>query len=58
MVLERDARQALARFPSYATFSPITEMKTKNIDYNQTRITIAPTDGNYLGNHVRISDVR
>jgi brefeldin A-inhibited guanine nucleotide-exchange protein len=51
MTLERDAYvQALARFTLLtATSSPITEMKSKNIDTIKTLITVAHTDGNYLG---------
>ena len=48
--LERDAYvQALARFTLLTANSPITEMKAKNIDTIKTLITIAHTDGNYLG---------
>lgn len=48
--LERDAYvQALARFTLLTANSPITEMKTKNIDTIKTLITVAHTDGNYLG---------
>lgn len=51
MSLERDAYvQALARFTLLTANSPITEMKSKNIDTIKTLITIAHTDGNYLGN--------
>ncbi|KAK0173297.1 hypothetical protein PV328_006514 [Microctonus aethiopoides] len=50
MTLERDAYvQALARFTLLTANSPITEMKAKNIDTIKTLITIAHTDGNYLG---------
>ncbi|XP_011304775.1 brefeldin A-inhibited guanine nucleotide-exchange protein 2 [Fopius arisanus] len=50
MSLERDAYvQALARFTLLTANSPITEMKAKNIDTIKTLITIAHTDGNYLG---------
>lgn len=50
MTLERDAYvQALARFTLLTANSPITEMKTKNIDTIKTLITVAHTDGNYLG---------
>ncbi|XP_022248093.1 brefeldin A-inhibited guanine nucleotide-exchange protein 1-like isoform X1 [Limulus polyphemus] len=50
MRLERDAYvQALARFTLLTANSPITEMKTKNIDTIKTLITVAHTDGNYLG---------
>jgi brefeldin A-inhibited guanine nucleotide-exchange protein len=48
--LERDAyMQALARFTLLTATSPITEMKTKNVECIKTLITIAHTDGNYLG---------
>ncbi|XP_053393840.1 brefeldin A-inhibited guanine nucleotide-exchange protein 1-like isoform X3 [Mercenaria mercenaria] len=50
MELERDAYvQALARFTLLTAASPITEMKTKNIDTIKTLISVAHTDGNYLG---------
>ncbi|XP_071633028.1 brefeldin A-inhibited guanine nucleotide-exchange protein 1-like [Temnothorax longispinosus] len=50
MSLERDAYvQALARFTLLTANSPITEMKVKNIDTIKTLITVAHTDGNYLG---------
>ena len=50
MSLERDAFiQALARFTLLTANSPITEIKTKNIDTIKTLITVAHTDGNYLG---------
>ncbi|CAM1303761.1 ARFGEF1 (predicted) [Pycnogonum litorale] len=50
MKLERDAYvQALARFTLLTANSPITEMKSKNIDTIKTLITVAHTDGNYLG---------
>ncbi|XP_034190685.1 ADP ribosylation factor guanine nucleotide exchange factor Sec71 isoform X2 [Osmia lignaria lignaria] len=50
MTLERDAYvQALARFTLLTANSPITEMKAKNIDTIKTLITVAHTDGNYLG---------
>jgi len=50
MALERDAFiQALARFTLLTANSPITEIKTKNIDTIKTLITVAHTDGNYLG---------
>ncbi|XP_048832283.1 LOW QUALITY PROTEIN: brefeldin A-inhibited guanine nucleotide-exchange protein 1 [Brienomyrus brachyistius] len=49
--LERDAYvQALARFTLLTASSGITEMKQKNIDTIKTLITVAQTDGNYLGN--------
>uniref|UniRef100_A0A8C7PQL7 ARF guanine nucleotide exchange factor 1 n=1 Tax=Oncorhynchus mykiss TaxID=8022 RepID=A0A8C7PQL7_ONCMY len=49
--LERDAYiQALARFTLLTASSGITEMKQKNIDTIKTLITVAHTDGNYLGN--------
>lgn len=48
--MERDAYvQALARFTLLTAASPITEMKTKNIDTIKTLISVAHTDGNYLG---------
>ena len=48
--LERDAyMQALARFTLLTATLPITEMKTKNVECIKTLITIAHTDGNYLG---------
>uniref|UniRef100_H2SHY2 ARF guanine nucleotide exchange factor 2 n=1 Tax=Takifugu rubripes TaxID=31033 RepID=H2SHY2_TAKRU len=51
MQLERDAYvQALARFTLLTACSSITEMKQKNIDTIKTLITVAHTDGNYLGN--------
>ncbi|XP_033116486.1 brefeldin A-inhibited guanine nucleotide-exchange protein 1-like [Anneissia japonica] len=50
MVVERDAYvQALSRFTLLTANSSITEMKTKNIDTIKTLITVAHTDGNYLG---------
>ena len=50
MELERDAYvQALARFTLLTASSPITEIKSKNIDTIKTLITVAHTDGNYLG---------
>ncbi|XP_041360036.1 brefeldin A-inhibited guanine nucleotide-exchange protein 1-like isoform X2 [Gigantopelta aegis] len=50
MELERDAYvQALARFTLLTCATPITEMKTKNIDTIKTLISVAQTDGNYLG---------
>ncbi|RZF39341.1 hypothetical protein LSTR_LSTR000862 [Laodelphax striatellus] len=50
MTLERDAYvQALARFTLLNANSPITEMKAKNIDTIKTLMTVAYTDGNYLG---------
>ena len=49
--LERDAYvQALARFSLLTASSSITEMKQKNIYTIKTLITVAHTDGNYLGN--------
>uniref|UniRef100_I3K9S1 ARF guanine nucleotide exchange factor 1 n=1 Tax=Oreochromis niloticus TaxID=8128 RepID=I3K9S1_ORENI len=49
--LERDAYvQALARFTLLTATSGIAEMKQKNIDTIKTLITVAHTDGNYLGN--------
>ncbi|KAF5286690.1 hypothetical protein FQA39_LY16173 [Lamprigera yunnana] len=51
MGLERDAYvQALARFTLLTANSPIMDMKAKNIDTIKTLITVAHTDGNYLGN--------
>ncbi len=48
--LERDAyMQALARFTLLTATGPITEMKSKNVECIKTLITIAHTDGNYLG---------
>lgn len=48
--LERDAYiQALARFTLLTVASPFIEMKSKNIECIKTLITIAYTDGNYLG---------
>ncbi|KAL3867743.1 hypothetical protein ACJMK2_040601 [Sinanodonta woodiana] len=50
MELERDAYvQALARFTLLTATSPLTEMKAKNIDTIKTLISVAHTDGNYLG---------
>ncbi|KAK3091259.1 hypothetical protein FSP39_018373 [Pinctada imbricata] len=50
MELERDAYvQALARFTLLTATSPLTDMKTKNIDTIKTLISVAQTDGNYLG---------
>uniref|UniRef100_UPI00398F7C2F brefeldin A-inhibited guanine nucleotide-exchange protein 2-like n=1 Tax=Pristiophorus japonicus TaxID=55135 RepID=UPI00398F7C2F len=50
MQIERDAYvQALARFTLLTASSGITEMKQKNIDTIKTLITVAHTDGNYLG---------
>ncbi|XP_048255616.1 brefeldin A-inhibited guanine nucleotide-exchange protein 1-like isoform X2 [Haliotis rufescens] len=50
MELERDAYvQALARFTLLTCATPITEMKAKNIDTIKTLISVAHTDGNYLG---------
>ncbi|XP_056019394.1 brefeldin A-inhibited guanine nucleotide-exchange protein 1-like isoform X4 [Ostrea edulis] len=48
--LERDAYvQALARFTLLTASSSLTDMKTKNIDTIKTLISVAHTDGNYLG---------
>ena len=48
--LEHDAYiQALARFTLLTAASPITEMKSKNVDTIKTLISVAHTDGNYLG---------
>lgn len=50
MELERDAYvQALARFTLLTCATPMTEMKLKNIDTIKTLISVAHTDGNYLG---------
>lgn len=50
MEMERDAFvQALARFTLLNASGPIIEMKTKNLDTIKTLITVAYTDGNYLG---------
>ncbi|RWS30440.1 brefeldin A-inhibited guanine nucleotide-exchange protein 1-like protein [Leptotrombidium deliense] len=51
METERDAYvQAVARFTLLtANSASISEMKTKNIDTIKTLITVAHTDGNYLG---------
>ncbi|XP_037068688.1 brefeldin A-inhibited guanine nucleotide-exchange protein 2-like [Pollicipes pollicipes] len=50
MKLERDAYvQALARFTLLTANAAITEMKAKNIDTIKTLISVAQTDGNYLG---------
>ncbi|KAF6020245.1 hypothetical protein EB796_021427 [Bugula neritina] len=50
MELERDAYvQALARFTLLTANSPLTEMKTKNIETIKALISVAHTDGNYLG---------
>lgn len=50
MTLESDAFvQALSRFTLLNANCSITEMKTKNIDTIKTLITVAYTDGNYLG---------
>ncbi|XP_013378695.1 brefeldin A-inhibited guanine nucleotide-exchange protein 1 isoform X2 [Lingula anatina] len=49
MELERDAYvQALSRF-TLLTATSISEMKAKNIDTIKTLISVAHTDGNYLG---------
>ena len=48
--LERDAYvQALSRFTLLTCATPITEMKLKNIDTIKALISVAHTDGNYLG---------
>lgn len=48
--LERDAyMQALARFTLLSSNGPVIEMKPKNVECIKTLITIAHTDGNYLG---------
>ncbi|XP_048583059.1 brefeldin A-inhibited guanine nucleotide-exchange protein 1 isoform X2 [Nematostella vectensis] len=50
MQLERDSFvQALSRFTLLTASSSLHEMKTKNIDTIKTLITVAQTDGNYLG---------
>ncbi|CAG2107521.1 unnamed protein product, partial [Medioppia subpectinata] len=50
MTLERDAYvQALSRFTLLTATSTPSEMKSKNIDTIKTLITVAHTDGNYLG---------
>lgn len=50
MELERDAYvQALARFTLLTATSPITEMKTKNINTIKTLIQVAHSECNYLG---------
>lgn len=50
MQMERDVYvQALARFTLLTANSPLTEMKAKNIETIKTLITVAQTDGNYLG---------
>ncbi|XP_072016825.1 brefeldin A-inhibited guanine nucleotide-exchange protein 1-like [Amphiura filiformis] len=50
METERDAYvQALSQFTLLTANSSITEMRTKNIDTIKTLITVAHTDGNYLG---------
>ena len=41
--------QCLARFTLLTANSPLTEMKAKNVDCIKTLITVAHTDGNYLG---------
>ncbi len=42
-------QQALARFTLLTANSSVTEMKSKNIDTIKTLISVAHTDGNYLG---------
>ena len=50
MQLERDSFvQALGRFTLLTATTGIQEMKSKNIDTIKTLITVAQTDGNYLG---------
>ena len=51
LILERDAYvQALSRFTLLTASSQmLSEMKTKNVDTIKTLITVAQTDGNYLG---------
>lgn len=50
MQLERDAYvQALSRFTLLSTNSILAEMKAKNIETIKTLISIAHSDGNYLG---------
>ncbi|GBM40043.1 Brefeldin A-inhibited guanine nucleotide-exchange protein 1 [Araneus ventricosus] len=59
MAMERNAYvQALARFTLLTANSPITEMKAKNIDTIKTLITIAHTDGNYLGHRCWLEILR
>ncbi|GFY62356.1 brefeldin A-inhibited guanine nucleotide-exchange protein 1 [Trichonephila inaurata madagascariensis] len=59
MTMERNAYvQALARFTLLTANSPITEMKAKNIDTIKTLITIAHTDGNYLGHRCWLEILR
>lgn len=48
--LERDAYiQALSKFTLLSSSNNITEMKPKNVDCFKNLITVAITDGNYLG---------
>ena len=48
--LERDSFvQALSRFTLLTATAGLHEIKTKNIDTIKTLITVAQTDGNYLG---------
>ncbi|XP_020613851.1 brefeldin A-inhibited guanine nucleotide-exchange protein 1-like [Orbicella faveolata] len=50
MQLERDSFvQALSRFTLLTATAGLQEIKTKNIDTIKTLITVAQTDGNYLG---------
>lgn len=50
MQLERDSFvQALSRFTLLTATAGLHEIKTKNIDTIKTLITVAQTDGNYLG---------
>lgn len=50
MSIARDAFvQCLARFTLLNATTPISELKAKNVDCIKTLITVAHTDGNYLG---------
>ncbi|XP_050735041.1 brefeldin A-inhibited guanine nucleotide-exchange protein 1-like isoform X2 [Eriocheir sinensis] len=50
MTIARDAFvQCLARFTLLNATTPISELKAKNVDCIKTLITVAHTDGNYLG---------
>ncbi|CAF0873235.1 unnamed protein product [Didymodactylos carnosus] len=50
MELERNAFvQALSRFTLLTATSQVTEIKAKNVECLKTLITVAQTDGNYLG---------
>ena len=48
-VLPASYVQALGRFTLLTCATPMTEMKAKNIDTIKTLISVAHTDGNYLG---------